>query len=117
MLEIRHELSLERMFRHEHNLKVENIEPGERFRVQLSPRRIGYFSWWAFGDLRGDLASKKFLRWTLPDEGGEIENLMPGEIVPDVERTEMQGWVFSERLDGLEAVDGRPEGCVFEFVA
>lgn len=115
-LTINDDLALERMFKHEHKLKPADIKPGEKFRVLMTSRRLNSISWWAFGDLAGDLKDKKFSRWWLPDENGEIENLMQGEEYPDTDQMQKDGWVFSERPEGLTVTGNLEDGAVFEFV-
>jgi len=66
--------------------------------------------------LENGLKGKKFAKWQLPDNEGVFDDLMPGEETPDVERMRGEGWVFSERLKGLEVSNGTEEGIVFEFV-
>lgn len=74
--------------------------------------------WWAFGDMdNGDLKEKKFARWVLPDQDGDISNLMPGEERPNVEQMEKDGWVFSQGLNDLEMTeDDAGHDVVVEFV-
>ena len=40
------------------------MQRGKTFRV--TPKRNVWLSWWAMGDLRGDLADNKFFRRQLP---------------------------------------------------
>lgn len=116
VLTITHPLTLERMFRQERTLTKEDIKPGEKFRVQLSPRRLNFITWWAFGELDGDLKAKKFARWQLPDGNGNLDDLLPGEDEPDVARMENEGWVFSQRRENLTIIANPTEGAVFEIV-
>ena len=115
---ITHDLSLERLFRNTHSLKVTDIQPGERFRIRMTPKRAFRCGWWTFGDMNGgDLKEKKFAEWVLPDEDGDVINLMPGEKRPDIEQMEKDGWVFSQRLDDLEMTEAEEENeVVVEFV-
>ena len=117
-LAVTHEISLRRLFQARF-LKKEAVEVGEKFRVRMNPRYLtGPELWWAWGSLEGGLKDKKFVRWERPDEKkGEIGNLMPGEKMPDVERMEREGWVFSECFDDL-TVSGAGEGeeVIVEFV-
>ncbi|KAI4208919.1 MAG: hypothetical protein LQ351_008092 [Letrouitia transgressa] len=109
-LVIKHELSLERIFRYCHKLKAADVHPGEEFCVRINPKRLnGTGGWWTFGDLSGDLAEKKFARWELPNETGEIGNLMPGEQFPDVGQMGNDGWVLSEMFDSLEITEDLPQ--------
>ena len=65
----------------------------------------------------GDLKEKKFAEWVLPDENGEIMNLMSGEERPDVEQMEKDGWVFSQAFDNLEmSEDDEEREVVIEFL-
>lgn len=41
-----------------------------------------------------DLKEKKFAKWSLPDEDGDLSSLMPGEERPDIEQMEKDGWLF-----------------------
>ena len=117
-LVIKHELSLERIFQYSRNLKATDTQPGEKFRIRANPKRLSC-GWWNFGavDDGGQFAGKRFLRWYLPDENGEIENLMPGDPQPDVEQMESEGWVFNQNSDDLEILEeGGGDGVVIEFV-
>ena len=115
---ITHDVSLERLFRNTHNLKVTDIQPGEQFRIKMNPKRAFRCGWWTFGDVEhGDLKEKKFAKWVLPDADGDIINLMPGEERPDIEQMEKDGWVFSQGLDNLEMTEDDAEHeAVVEFV-
>ena len=117
-LVITHDLSLERLFRNTHNLKATEIQPEEQFRIRMNPKRAFRYGWWTFGDMNGgDLKEKKFAEWILPDEGGDIINLMPGEERPDIEQVEKGGWVFSQGLDDLVMTEEDAEReVVVEFV-
>lgn len=53
-LVIRHDLSLDRMFQNSRDLQLGDIKPGEKSRVRLNPKRLGFISWWTFGDLNGN---------------------------------------------------------------
>ncbi|KAI4165352.1 MAG: hypothetical protein LQ342_001220 [Letrouitia transgressa] len=109
-LVIKHQLSLERIFRHSHQLKAADVHPGEEFCVRINPKRLrGIGGWWTFGDLSGDLEGKKFAKWELPDDAGEIGNLMPGEQFPDIEQMEREGWVFSQMFDSLGVTEDLPQ--------
>ena len=112
---VKHDLPLERMFQYERILKPADIKPGEKFRVRMDSFRLKWVSWWAFGDLEGDLKDKKFAKWQLPGENGDMDDVMPGDKEPDIERMQMEGWVFSERCDHL-SVSGKDDDVVFEFV-
>ena len=101
MLIVKHDLPLERMLRYEPTLKPADVKPGEKFRVSISSLCLNWVSWWAFGDLEGDLKGKRFAKWQLPDEEGRMTNVMPGKEAPDIDRMQMEGWVFSERHDHL----------------
>lgn len=114
VLIVKHDLPLERMFKYESTLTPADIKPGEKFHVSMSTLRLGWVSWWAFGDLEGDLKEKKFAKWQLPDEKGEMTDVS-GDENPDIDRMEAEGWVFSERLDNL-TVSGNSDDAVVEFV-
>ena len=117
-LVIKHDLSLDRLFAHSRNLKAADVQPGERYSIGINTKRMFICWWWTLGDVeRGDLKEKKFAKWVLPDEDGDIINLMPGEERPDIEQMEKDGWVFSQRLDNLEMTEAE-EGneVVIEFV-
>ncbi len=63
------------------------------------------------------LKDKKFAKWEVPGEDGDISNLMPGEGRPDIESMEKEGWFFSQKFDNLEMTEdevGHEE--VVEFV-
>lgn len=115
VLVVKHDLPLERMFRYERTLKPADIKPGEKFHVRMGSLRLEWVTWWAFGDLEGDLKGGKFARWQLPDEEGRMDDVMPGEEEPDIDRMQAGGWVFSERLDNL-TVSGNWDDAVFTFV-
>ncbi len=115
VLTVKHDLPLERMFMYERTLKAADIKPGEKFRVSMTSSRLEWVSWWVFGDLEGGLKGKMFAKWELPDEEGQMTDVMPGEEEPDIDRMQGEGWVFSERRDNL-TVDGNFDGTVFEFV-
>lgn len=115
VLIVKHDLSLERMFRYERTLKSTDIKSGEKFRVTMGSLPLEWVTWWAFGDLEGDLKEKKFARWQVPDEEGRMDDVMPGEEEPDIDRMRAEGWVFSERLDNLK-VSGNWDDAVFTFV-
>lgn len=96
------------------------VQPGEKYRLKMNPKRL-LMDWWQFGSLdeggEEGLKEKKFMRWERPGEAGEIGNFMPGERIPDVEKLEGEGWVFSERSYDFEATDETGgEGIVVEFV-
>ena len=117
-LVIKHDLSLDRLFAHSRNLKAADVQPGERYSIGINTKRMFICWWWTFGDVEhGDLKEKKFAKWVLPDEDGDIINLMPGEERPDIEQMEKDGWVFSQGLDNLEMTETE-EGnkVVVEFV-
>ncbi|KAL9610675.1 MAG: hypothetical protein Q9167_004623 [Letrouitia subvulpina] len=116
-LVIKHELPLERIFRNSYQLRAADVHPGEEFRIRINSKRLrGIGGWWTFGDLSGDLEGKKFARWELPDEAGEIGNLMPGEQFPDIEQMEHEGWVFSQMFDSLEVTeDLQQEEVIVKF--
>ena len=114
---IKHDISLDRLFRFSHYLKAADVQPGENFRIYMNPRRALQCPWWAFGDMDGDLKDKKFAKWTLPDENGDISNFFPGEERPDFVQMEKDGWVFSQKLDDLEFTeDDAGHEVVIEFV-
>ena len=62
------------------------------------------------------LRGKKYAKWELPNERGEIENLMSGEKMPAVLDMEREGWVFSEKFDELRIGQGDQEEVILEFV-
>ena len=105
-LSVTHNISLERLFRNSRDLKAADIQPGEKFRVGMNPKRAFRCGWWAFGDMEiGDLKDKKFAVWVLPDKDGNIYNLMPDDERPSIERMEKDGWVSSQHLDDLEMTE------------
>jgi len=121
-LEIRHDLSIERMFKNSggsnsSGINLADVKPREKFRVRMTPRRVTDFIWWwTIGGLEDELKEKKFAKWQLPNNEGKFGDLMPGEDTPDVENMEADGWIFSERLQSLKVSSGTEEGIVFEFV-
>lgn len=115
-LVIKHDLSLDRLFQNSRKLKAADLRPGEMFRIHTNPKRLHWPGWWTFGDLNDDLAAKKFAKWELPDEDGEISNLMPGEQRPDIVQMEKDCWVFSQRFDSLEVTDNKGHRVTVEFV-
>ena len=115
-LVIKHELSLERIFRHLYSLKIEDVQPGEKFRIQMNPKKLEFAEWWNFGDIQGDLQGKKFAVWELPGEDGVISNLMPSDPRPDFEKMSLEGWVFSQRHYDLEATQDADHDVVIEFI-
>ena len=88
---IKHDISLDRLFRYSHYLKAADVQPGEQFHIYMNSIRAFQSPWWAFGDMEGDLKDKKFAKWTLPDEDGKISNFFPGEERPDVVQMEKDG--------------------------
>ena len=117
-LVIKHDLSLDKLFAQSHNLKAADIRPGEKYSIGINTKRMFTCWWWTFGDVEhGDLKEKKFAKWVLPNEDGDILNLMSGEERPEIERMEKDGWVFSQGLDDLVMTedDARDEAVV-EFV-
>ena len=118
-LVIKHDISLDRLFRFSHyfkDFKATDVQPGEKFRINMNPRRAFRCGWWAFGDMDGDLKEKKFAAWTLPDDNGWIRNLMPGEERPDVAQMEKDGWAFSQNEDLEFTEDDGGHEVVIEFV-
>lgn len=91
---IKHDISLDRLLENPHNLKAADVQPGEKFRLNINPMRGFRSGWWAFGDMDTDLKEKKFAKWSLPDEDGDLSSLMPGEERPDIEQMEKDGWLF-----------------------
>ena len=115
-MSVTHEVTLERLFRNS-NLSIDKVKPGEKYKLEMNRKRFcSVEGWWAWGALDGSLKEKKFARWELPDENGEIGNLMPGEKMPAVQDMEREGWVFSERFDALRIGLGDSEEVVVEFV-
>ena len=115
-LSIIHEVTLERLFRYS-SLSIEEVRPGEKFKLEMNKKRLGSIEgWWTWGALDGGLRGKKFAKWELPNECGEIKNLMPGEKLPDVQNMEREGWVFSEEFDELRIGQGDQEEVIVEFV-
>ena len=115
-LVIKHDISLDRLFMLSHYLKAADVQPGEKFRINMNPKRAFRCGWWAFGDMDGDLKEKKFADWSLPGENGRISNLMPGEERPDVVQMEKDGWVFSRNEDLEFTEDDAGHEVVIEFV-
>ena len=117
-LKITHDISLERLFRNSRNLKAADVRPGEKFRVSMNLKRAFRCAWWTFGDMNGgDLKEKKFAEWCLPDEDGDIINLLPGEERPNIEQMEKEGWVFSQGLDDLVMTeDDAEDEAIVEFI-
>ncbi len=115
VLIVKHDLPLERMFQYDRTLKPADIKPGEKFRVTMGSLRLGWVTWWAFGDLEGALEGKKFAKWQLPDEEEGMTDLNLSEEEPDIDRMQAEGWVFSERHDKL-TISGNSDDAVFEFV-
>ena len=113
---IKHDLSLDRIFSFSHDLKAADVQPGEKFRIYMNPKRAFQSPWWAFGDMDGDLKDKKFAKWTLPDENGRISNLFPGEERPDIMQMEEDGWVFSRNEDLEFTEDDAGHELIIEFV-
>ena len=117
-LTIKHDLSLERLFAHSRNLKVTDVQPGERYSIRINTKRMFICWWWAFGDMNnGNLGERKFSKWVHPDEDGNIIGLMPGEERPDFEQMEKDGWVFSQEHENLEMTEDEAEcEAIVEFV-
>jgi hypothetical protein len=66
-LVVTHAISMERLFRCS-NLKLEDVKQGEKFAVNMNPKRLrSTDGWWTWGALDGDLSGKKFAKWELPD--------------------------------------------------
>ena len=115
LLTLTHEISLERLLRYS-DLKKEDVQAGEKFTLKINPKKLrGIGGWWTWGGLEEDLKGKKFAKWELPDEQGEIGNLMPGEKFPDIERMQEQGWVFSELFHKL-TIEAEGDEVTLEFV-
>ena len=116
-LEITHEITLERLFRHS-DLSLENVRAGECFVVKMNPKMLKSINegWWTWGALDGELAGKKFARWERPDKNGDIGNLLPSEKMPDIEGMKREGWVFSELFGELKVAEGESGEVVVEFV-
>ena len=116
-LEITHEITLERLFRYS-DLSIGDVKAGEKFVVKMNPRMLGSMNegWWTWGSLGGELKEKKFARWERPDKNGEIGNLMPGEDMPDIQKMEREGWVFSEPFEELKIAEDECDDVVLEFV-
>lgn len=120
-LVIKHDVSLERLFQYSRRPKITDIQLGEKYRIKLNPKRLFVDGWWTFGALDDDegdigLVRKKFARWLLPDADGDIANMTPGEVRPNVEQMKREGWVFSNQYDDLEVTEaGTGEGIVIEF--
>ena len=113
---IKHDLSLDRLFQNSRHLKVADVQPGEKFRIKMNPKRLFWAGWWTFGGLDdGELEEKRFAKWEHPDEDGSIGNLMPGEQRPDVEQMEKDGWVFSQRFDDLKVTEDAEHSVIIEF--
>lgn len=114
---VKHDLYLDRMFQNSRDLHPGDIKPGEKFRVRLNPKRLDFISWWTFGNLNGNLKEKKFAKWQLPDKTGLLDDLMPGEKEPDVNRMLNEGWVFSQRRDELKVTESAEnDNVIFEFI-
>ena len=110
--------SPDKLFAQSRNLKAADVQLGEKYSIGINTKRMFIFCWWTFGDVeQGDLKEKKFARWVLPDEHGDIINLMPGEERPDIQQMEKDGWVFSQRLEDLVMIEDNAEHeAVVEFV-
>ncbi len=117
--------------------KLARLHAGEIYRVSMSG---AWLTWWTWGDLRGDLADRKFSRWqfpavedpenvpdiasmlTDPVELNKVNHLssrscVDGEEKPDVKQMMRDGWVFSEAEAYIELISStREEGAFFEFV-
>jgi hypothetical protein len=115
-LVVTHAISMERLFRYS-DLKLEDVKQGEKFAVSMNPKRLrSTEGWWTWGALDGDSSGKKFAKWERPDGKGEIGNLMPGEMSPDVTEMKREGWVFSEAFDELKIEKCEAEELLVEFV-
>ncbi len=115
-LTIKHDISLERIFRYSRNLKAAEVQPGEKFRIRMYHKRAFWCTCWTFGGLEDDdLKDKKFgARRGLTDED---RNRVPGENRPDIEQMEKEGWVFSQMLDNLKMTeDDTGQEVIVEFV-
>lgn len=97
------------MLQHETNVKREDLEPGETFRVNMRDSYL-HVEWWCWGDLEDDLKYKKFSQWR---HGWMILN--QGVEKPDQDEIE-NGWVLGEDPTELWIQDGDSRGAQFTFV-
>ena len=96
---------------------MEKVRPGEKFKLEMNRKWLrGVGGWWTWGALDGRLRGKKFAKWHLPDEHGEIAYLTKGEKMPDIQEMEREGWVFSENFRELRIEQGDQEEVIVEFV-
>lgn len=119
-LVIKHELTPERIFQNWRRPIDCVVQPGEKYRLKMNPKRL-LMDWWQFGSLdeggKGGLKEKKFLRWERPGGALEIRNYMPSKRSPDVEKLKGEVWVFSKRSYHFKATDeSGGEGIVVEFI-
>lgn len=103
---VRHNLSIERIFRYEDRLKREDLQPGEKWQIRLADGYVGT-TWWCWGGLDEELRSKKLSAW---QPGINFERALK----PSDEIIEREGWVLGENPAELEFENhGYAE---FEFV-
>lgn len=120
--------------------KLADFKSGERFAIKVEYR---YMGWWTWGSLDTDLKSKKFARWSFPEElplnrapeddeteemshrledpvdGHDVNHLssasaVENEDVPNIRQMRREGWIFGEPTDGIEVV--AKDKAIFEFV-
>lgn len=106
-VEIRHDVSISRMFKYEDRLSREDINPGEIYRFRVNPDYLGT-SWWCWGDLGKDLKDKKLSAW---QEGINFEKAEK----PSPEQVQGEGWILGANPAELIFED-RSGDAKFEFV-
>lgn len=99
-VEVTHDLSVSRLFRHEDRLTKDDVV-GERWRLGLNDGYVGT-TWWCWGDLEGDLADKHLSSW---------HEDMSASPKPELG----EDWAFG--LQPMELVfQDQTEDAIFQFV-
>jgi hypothetical protein len=84
---VRHPLPPERLFHYSERVKLEDLKPGEKYKITVSEQWIGSM-WWCWGELD---KGKKYSGWEKPDGGYFDDATKPPE--DEIERGE---WVLGE---------------------
>ncbi|KAL8936590.1 MAG: hypothetical protein Q9216_004851 [Gyalolechia sp. 2 TL-2023] len=106
-VEVRHDMSIDRMFEHESDRRREDLKPGETYRFRVSSGYLGT-KWWCWGDLEGELKDKKLSAWQEGINFGKAEK-------PSPEQIEEEGWVLGANPAEL-AFEDKTGDIKFEFV-
>lgn len=84
---IKHPLSPERLFHYSEKLKLDDIRPGEKYSIEVSPMWIGTM-WWCWGAIQ---EGKKYSAWQKPN--GSLLDRAPKPPQNEIDNEE---WVLGE---------------------